>query len=345
MTAAYAHTWRVRVRGEQRVIGAGTLVAARTVLTCAHVAARALGADMCGGPPAGTATVDFPGSASREAGSVAVDPDGWRPVGAPGGGDLALLRLAADPPPDVRPATLRPCGDPGGRDVQAFGHPSGLDTGAWARARLVGYGGPEPGWVQFDGVPTGRAITGGYSGAGVLDGAGHVIGMVVAEDRQPDARVAWMIPVELCLDRLPPLAGLLEPAPSTVGPGAASGPSTASGPGAVGLGAAGPGAAGRGGAAVAVADLQRLAQALAEVPVMRDAESRRQIVDALRPAIAGNVPHHSTRTVHIFGILRTCLDYPGGLTELVAVVKTFADESVSIAQVDDLIAEMGLDGV
>jgi len=332
MTAAYAHTWRVRVRGQQRVIGAGTLVADRTVLTCAHVVARALGADQRGGPPAGMATVDFPGSASREGTPAAVDPEGWRPVGAPGGGDLALLRLAADPPADVRPATLRPCGDPAGREVQAFGHPSGLDAGAWARARLIGYGGPEPDWVQFDGVPTGRAITGGFSGAGVVDAAGHVIGMVVAEDRQPDARVAWMIPVEACVDRLPPLADLKQPSPDpAVGP---THPMTV----------VGPSTAGRGGAPVAVADLQRLARAVAEVPVMRDADSRRQIVDALRPAIAGNVPYHAVRAVHVFGILRTCLDYPGGLTELVGVIKTFADESVSVARVDDLIAEMGLDG-
>ena len=78
---------------------------------------------------------------------------------------------------------------------------------------------------------------------------------------------------------------------------------------------------------------------------MRDAESRRQVVDALRPAIAGNVPHHPTRTIHVFGMLRTCLDYPGGLTELMSVVRGFSADSASLARVEDLIAGMGLDGV
>ena len=67
-------------------------------------------------------------------------------------------------------------------------------------------------------------------------------------------------------------------------------------------------------------------------------------LDALRPAIAGNVPHHQTRSIHVFGIVRTCLDYPGGLTELISVIRIFADDSASLSRLDGLIAEMGLDG-
>ncbi|HEU4426770.1 MAG TPA: hypothetical protein VFR67_29910, partial [Pilimelia sp.] len=75
-----------------------------------------------------------------------------------------------------------------------------------------------------------------------------------------------------------------------------------------------------------------------------DADSRGQIIAELRPAIAGSVRHHSSRTMHVFNLLRTCLDHPGGLTELIGVVRLFADGSASFRRVEDLIAEMGLDG-
>jgi hypothetical protein len=325
------------------------LVADRTVLTCAHVVAKAFAADMRGAAPTGETTVDFPGSAEAgptEAGSAgaravasggvlaSVDPGGWVPVDAPGGGDLALLTLAGDPPDDVRPATLVACGAPDGRMVQAYGHPVGLDAGVWGRATLVGYGGPGTSWVQVDGVnTTGRAITAGFSGAGVIDGTGRVIGLVVAEDTQPAARVAWMIPVEVCLRSLPGLARL--PAMSAAHHGGRTY-------------AADPTSAARGQAegprrAPSVADLQRLARALSDVPAMRDAQTRRHVIDAMRPEIAHGVPAHPVLVIEVYGLLRTCLDHSGGVAELMSALRMFAGDSVSISHVDDLIREIGLD--
>lgn len=318
MTDGYAQTWRVRVSGDRRVAGAGVLVTPDAVVTCAHVVDSALGPGTPGAAPTGRLVVDFPGSTSRTRIDAGVRADGWVPVDDDNGGDLALLSLLATPPPDVRPARLRRCGEPARRRVRAFGHPTGLPGGVWTRAELVDYGGPSPGWLQFDGLDgSGRPVSAGFSGAGVVDESGDVIGMVVAADRMGGAKVAWMIPTEVLVDRLPALAALLT----------ATGVDALSDTRAVGW-----------------ADVQRLAQAISAVPVMSDESSRRHVVSSLRPAIAGAIPRHSALLMDVYGIVRTCLEHPGGLTELVAVIRGFAADSVSLARVDDLVRDMGLDG-
>jgi hypothetical protein len=40
----------------------------------------------------------------------------------------------------------------------------------------------------------------------------------------------------------------------------------------------------------------------------------------------------------------TCKNYPGGLSELMRVVRGFAGESTLVATIDTLLAEMGMDG-
>lgn len=318
MTGGYGQTWRVRVAGEHGILGAGILVAPDAVLTCAHVVSAALHAPNAAAVPTGRLMVDFPGSAFRTRVGAEVRADRWVPVDDDNGGDAALLSLLAPPPPDVRPARLRRCGEPARRRVQAYGHPAGLDGGAWTTAELVGYGGPWPGWLQFDGLDTrGRPVSAGFSGAGVIDESGDVIGMVVASDRTPGAKVAWMIPTDVLGEWLPPIAALL---PGTRVDAASE----------LRL--------------VGWADAQRLARAISAVPVMGDEASRQQVVSSLRPAIAGAIPRHSTLLIDVYGIVRTCLDHPGGLTELMSVLRVFAADSVSLARVDELIGEMGLDG-
>lgn len=315
MTGGYGQTWRARVGAGRRVVGAGTVISPDLVLTCAHVVAQALDADASGPAPTDVVTLDFPGSTSRAPVVARVRHDGWAPVAEDNGGDLALLSVEETLPADVRAARLRPCDDPGGRRVRAFGHPAGLDGGVWARADLIGSGGPFPGWMQFDGLDTaGRPVAAGFSGAGVLDESDSVIGMVVAADRARETKVAWMIPVEVIGSQLPPLAGLISPP------------------------------RGRATDTVSWSDVNRLAQAIGAIPVMSDERSRQHVVDALRPAIAGTIPRNSSRLIDIYGIVRTCLDHPGGLAELVSVIRGFSGDSITIAHLDDLIAEMGLDG-
>jgi S1-C subfamily serine protease len=311
--AGFGHTWRVRIsRG--RVQAAGVLVTRGTVLTCAHVVAEALRSDPAGSPPAGTVTVDFPGSASAVEVPAAVQPDGWRAITDDSGGDLALLALDGSPPADVTAATLCPCGEPADRRVRAYGHPAGIAGGVWSQGRLLGSGGPWRGWVQFDGLATpGHGVSRGYSGAGVVDDSGCVIGIVVAGDRQQDRKVAWMIPTEIVAHHFPKIAALLAPlVPVPERPAAPPAP----------------------------ADLQRLAAAMYQIPVMRDDASRQLVVDAMRPSISGAIARRPSGLLDVYSIVRTALDHPRGLDELMSIIRGFSGESVALTASEMLIHEM-----
>jgi hypothetical protein len=60
--------------------------------------------------------------------------------------------------------------------------------------------------------------------------------------------------------------------------------------------------------------------ALDDIPSMHDADTRSTVLGQLRPAIAGAVRYSPQRRIHMVNIVRTCLDYPGGLAELIATI-------------------------
>lgn len=203
-----ASTWRARVRDGQGtgIAGAGLLLTDHTVLTCAHVVEAALRLPRCdtGDPPRGTVLVDFPAAPEgAEPTAARVADGGW--LRHPPAGDLAVLRLDAPPPRSVSPAPVGRCGTESGALVSVFGHPAAVPNGLWARGRVVGQGGPLPGWRQIDGLDAvGAAVERGFSGAGVWDlGRGLVVGVLasVLTPRRTDPaaaapRVAWMIPLD-----------------------------------------------------------------------------------------------------------------------------------------------------
>jgi hypothetical protein len=184
------HPWRVRVGGGRR--GAGVLLDDRHVLACAHVV----------GDESERVTV-----------SSAVCLPEWR-IGArvvPGswvyrGGDVALLEL--DEPTPCGAHTRLWCAPLSGGRVRAHGFPRAEPYGISADAELAGDGGRGGEFGLLNRVHAdGPWIEPGYSGAGVvvLDGdhAGHVIGIVVADYRNADARAAWMMPTETIRGYLP----------------------------------------------------------------------------------------------------------------------------------------------
>jgi hypothetical protein len=204
---AITEAWRVRILGDEgSICGAGVLIDPWRILTCAHVVAKALGADSHGPPPAGVVTVDFP-ALSGVSRFARVMTGGWVSTAYDGRGDVTVLVLDEAAPDDVRPASFGPCGERDSHSVRTYGHPADLDDGVWAEARLVGSGGPGGEWIQLDGLTvTGRRVERGFSGAGVFDERSlTVIGVVVAEDLQATNRVAWMIPMERIVTYLPEL--------------------------------------------------------------------------------------------------------------------------------------------
>jgi len=184
------HPWRVRVVGLER--GAGVLLDERHVLTCAHLVGdenEQVWVHSAVGTPEW-----------RTAAHVAVVPASWRDPGHdPRRGDVALLVLD-EPAPADRSTTLW-CVPLSGGQVRAFGFPQAEQYGIWADAELGGDGGPGGGFGLLNRVRDRRQwIEPGFSGAGVVmrdgDHAGHVIGIIVADYRNADARAAWMMPTE-----------------------------------------------------------------------------------------------------------------------------------------------------
>jgi WD40 repeat protein len=200
--------WRMRVRrAGGGVAGAGVLIDQRHVLTCAHVVDQALGR---GGqdqqlPPAGEVEVDFVESQAGPLGAWVVE-GGWVPVGLDGGGDVAVLKLTTEAPADARPAVLRRPPRLRGHHFDTYGYPRRYDTGLGATGVLAGWGGPANQWVELQGVEVpGRRVEGGFSGAAVYDqDARAVVGMVVAEDKLAEAKLAWMLPVRTLIQLLEP---------------------------------------------------------------------------------------------------------------------------------------------
>jgi hypothetical protein len=318
--------WRVRVRGAGGVLGAGIVVSSNEVLTCAHVVSAGSGdRQVPPTPPPGALTLDFPGRADgtddeqRAARPVA---GSWWPSE-----DCALLAMDRPAPAGVTVAELSTRTRYVDAPVRAFGHPRGADDGIWSRGTLAGRGGPRPSWLQFDGRDqTGRPVERGFSGAGVLDGDDRVIGMVVAADRSAGARVAWMIPAATLLRLLGRPAEQPDGrADQRAGPGGA-GARPAGGP-------------------LPWEDAVRLAEALYAVPVMQSDATRQQILQTLSPGVAAAIPRFNMSLMDLFSTVRTCLDRPGALTELVRAVRAFGGpESVAVARLDELINELGLDG-
>ncbi|WP_182902739.1 P-loop NTPase fold protein [Microbispora sp. H10830] len=180
--------------GTGAIAGAGVLVAADLVLTCAHVIVR--GKE----EPPETVLVDFPflrkGPLRASVHFLAPQV----PDSELGTGDLAVLRLEAAPlPQDVRPVGFAPAAPPG-LQVSAYGFPPGSPGGLWASGRTVGS--LPHGAVQLE--ATGSAgFTAGYSGAPVWSPElGAVLGILFAADGE-GGRVAYMSPAPVLAETWP----------------------------------------------------------------------------------------------------------------------------------------------
>ncbi|GAA4806557.1 trypsin-like peptidase domain-containing protein [Streptomyces ziwulingensis] len=186
-------SWHARIECGKEV-GAGFLVSARQLLTCAHVIRWSEREPV---------TVTFPGRPDWGPLSAAVAVHGgWREGGADRG-DLAVLELDREVP--LTPAVFAQPGAEHGTDPRApspeliaYGFPKGYDEGTLASYRAL----PGPlisdEWVQLEALTAhGQPLAGGFSGAAVTLGDGTVVGMVSAVAGGRDVRVGRMLPVEV----------------------------------------------------------------------------------------------------------------------------------------------------
>lgn len=173
------------------VVGAGFLIAADVVCTCAHVVLQALKAQGTEDAALGAAVkIDFPLLSGR--------PEVWATVVSwpPGEEDVALLRLDTTVE-GARPAPLVDGTRVWGHTFRALGYPAGADQGKWASGTLRA--GQGSGWVQMEAQEPGPTIAEGFSGAPVWDDTQDgVVGMTIAAHR--GSRTAYLLPSSALID-------------------------------------------------------------------------------------------------------------------------------------------------
>lgn len=203
--AEQVREYLLRVRDvDNRVVGAAFLAGPGTVVTCAHVVARAMGKpDDLADPPPDLVRVDFPrlrGSPHLDARVVA-----WR-AGGESPGDIAVLELTSSPPEGAAPARLMRGVKVWRHAFNVLGFPEGYDDGVIATGTLLGAQGA--GWIQMDQYhDTAYRVESGFSGAPVFDEVlNGVVGMTVAADVADQVRSAYMQPADVLLEVWPQLA-------------------------------------------------------------------------------------------------------------------------------------------
>jgi hypothetical protein len=86
--------------------------------------------------------------------------------------------------------------------------------------------------------------------------------------------------------------------------------------------------------------LTDLVDTLLKVPSIRDEPSRRTVLSRMRPAIADAVPHHQRARLHVFELVRTCLDFEGGLADLLRVLRELEGDSIPIRHSVDAVRRL-----
>jgi hypothetical protein len=278
-----------------RVLGAGIQLTPQHVLTCWHVIQDAADAGLA------PVRVEVPDELTRPVTAEVV----WsRAVGPRGDGDVALLRTSR--PLSSAPATLVDCGNVD-LDVRIVGHPGQLPSQVIARARLTGRTDPLTGWRQLDRQSAATVtVDRGFSGAGVFDGGGAVLGMVVGRPNPAHQTVAWMLPVRAWTGMLP--ADLrLAVAPSVSATRALS-----------------------------FAEKVALSRLLAEVPIMADVRTRDLVFQSLPTHIRLAVRSYGQLGLDSLHLIKTVLEFHDGFMDLYRVLDELTGESsIPLQQLHD----------
>ncbi|MFE9194321.1 trypsin-like peptidase domain-containing protein [Micromonospora sp. NPDC007208] len=306
MTGIRSLAGRVRILDGRSslVVGAGIQLTTDLVLTCWHVVDDGSGADQPG------LLVDTPSHPDTR---VAAEVTWSKGVGPTGDGDLAVLRCATPLP--SAPATLADRGDDE-FDVRIVGFSAITPASVTVMARAVGPVDASTGWRQLDRISSATpAIDRGFSGSGVYDSAGAVVGMVLARISVGQQVVGWMLPVGQWSALLPPG---LRPAVARATPRPAPAPPT-------------------------FAQKTALARLLEEIPVLRHPDSRQLVIQSLPSHISRMVNPFGPLGLDMFGLIRTSLEYEDGIAALYRVLLlTEGSASKPLRAFRDLAESLGL---
>ncbi|TPQ22989.1 serine protease [Streptomyces sporangiiformans] len=91
---------------------------------------------------------------------------------------------------------------------------------------------------------------------------------------------------------------------------------------------------------VPLRQLADLVDALVELPSLRNANSLALVLDSIDAQVAANSPRDPRLRMDVYGIVRTCLRYPGTLDQLLETVRLLEGPSSEVARVDHEAAQL-----
>ncbi len=174
----------VRIRDRfSEPVGIGVLVQGDVIVTCAHVAAAALGRanyQQIIQAPKESITFDFPFSQYRSELSAQVI--GWTPYRANEAGDIAILQVTAPLPSDVQPAPLTLKSNLWKKPFRAYGVPAKYPNGVWSDGEVLAT--EANGYFQVNNLNSiGYRLQPGFSGSPIwVDQYGAVVGILTLAD-------------------------------------------------------------------------------------------------------------------------------------------------------------------
>jgi hypothetical protein len=89
-----------------------------------------------------------------------------------------------------------------------------------------------------------------------------------------------------------------------------------------------------------IPDLFEVVHRILDIPLMASIEGRDHAVSSLRQEIAIRIARRPQAHLDMHSIVRTCLEFPGGLEEFLAVVRAYAGDSSQVRALDETIARV-----
>jgi hypothetical protein len=193
---------------EIRIVGAGFLVSEEYIITCAHVVNQSIEEDVTSTKkPTEIIECDFP--LISPVTSLETTVEMWKPVkfNSNDPQDIAVLKLKNKDlkPPKAQPSRLISHQNIriDGHQFEAFGFPN--DLGIWADGEIkkgIAYN-----QIQIEGkTVTGERLQAGFSGTAIWDKELQgVVGIAAIEHDNPEAKIAFFIPVYMLFRAFPEL--------------------------------------------------------------------------------------------------------------------------------------------
>ena len=90
---------------------------------------------------------------------------------------------------------------------------------------------------------------------------------------------------------------------------------------------------------ISFSEKTQIINALLTCPCMQDNTVRNQIVMQLPPKIYNSISYASQNKIHVMNIFNTCLNYKGGLTELLNILRFIEEDSDNMQKLDEIFAQ------